>query len=226
MRVWVGSSDTDWRAAYTCGNVVRKHKAEVTDLSLHPLGDYFLTASRDKTWALHDLASGRVVRHVNSHEHGFGAMKFHPDGLLVASASEDKMVNVWDVKEQKIVASLPGHEAEVESLCFSENGYYLATASGDGVVKLWDLRKAKPLNFQSLAGDGPVNAVRFDATGQYLAVASNSVQVFNFATKSSLASTCDLKDHQGPVMGVCWGMHARSLSTVSMDRAMKIYQIK
>jgi len=225
-RIWTCSDDGDWRKPYTCSQQVRKHKAEVTDLSLHPLGDYFLTASRDKTWALHDLASGRVVRHVQSHEHGFTAMKFHPDGLLVASASEDKIVNVWDVKEQKIVATLPGHESEVETLCFSENGYYLATASGDGAVKLWDLRKAKPLNFQSLSGDGPVNAVRFDGTGQYLAVASNSLQVFNFATKSSLASTCDLKDHQGPVMGVCWGAHARSLASVSMDRAMKVYRIK
>jgi len=226
VRVWACSSDADWRASYTCAHQVRKHKAEVTDLSLHPLGDYFLTASRDKTWALHDLATGRVVRHVDSHEHGFGAMKFHPDGLLVASASEDKVVNVWDVKEQKIVATLPGHEADVETLCFSENGYYLATASKDGAVKLWDLRKAKPLNFQSLEGDGPVNAVRFDGTGQYLAVAANSVQVFNFATKSSLAATCELKDHQGPVMGLCWGQHARSLTSVSMDRAMKIYNIK
>jgi len=224
-RVWSGG-DADWRSPYTLAHTVRKHKGEITDLSLHPLGDYFLTASRDKTWALHDLTTGRVVRHVQTHEHGFGAMKFHPDGLLVASASDDKVVNVWDVKEQKIVAKMPGHEVEVETLCFSENGYYLATGSRDGAVKLWDLRKATPLNFQSLAGDGPVNAVRFDQTGQYLAVASNSVQVFNFATKSSLSSTCDLKDHTGPVMAVGWGMHARSLASVSMDRAMKVYKIK
>merc|ERR1712190_484500 len=150
--------------------------------------------------------------------------KFHPDGLILAGGCEDKTVNVWDVKEQKVVATLEGHEGEIETLSFSENGYYLATDSRDGAVKIWDLRK--PLNIQTLQVDGPVNCVRFDSTGQYLAVGANSLQVFNFETKSSLGQTCELKDHQGPVMGVCLGQHARSLASVSMDRTMKIFKIK
>lgn len=223
-RIWTCTDSSDWHGPYTCTHQVRSHTAEVTDLSLHPLGDYFSSCSSDKSWALHDLASGRVVRHVKDLVSGYGCMKFHPDGLILAGGCEDKVVNVWDIKEQKVVATLPGHEGEVETLSFSENGYYLATGSRDGAVKIWDLRK--PLNIQTLTVDGPVNAVRFDSTGQYLAVGSSSLQVFNFETKSSLAPTCELKDHQGAVMGVCLGMHARSLASVSMDRTLKIYRIK
>lgn len=223
-RVWSCADASDWQGQYTCVHTIRKHTAEVTDLSLHPLGDYFSTASRDKSWALHDLATGRVVRHVQDLAHGYGCMKFHPDGLILAGGSEDRAINVWDIKEQKVVASLPGHEGDVETLSFSENGYYLATGSRDGAVKIWDLRR--PVNIQTLSVEGPVNAVRFDSTGQYLAVGANDVHIFNFATKASLASTCELTDHQGAVMGVCFGQHARSLVSVSMDRTMKIYSIK
>merc|ERR1712217_821283 len=130
-----------------------------------------------------------------------------------------------DIKDQVTVATLQGHEADVTALSFSNNGYYLATASKDGSVKLWDLRK--PLNIQTLKiTDGPVNSVRFDSTGQYLAVGANTVQVYNFETKSSLAATTELTDHQGAVRGVCFGQHARSVASVSMDRTLKIHRIK
>lgn len=220
-RVWVASDQSDWRSRYDCAHMVRVHRAEVTGISLHPLGEYFSTCSRDKSWAIHDLSSGRVVRHVSGLDHGYGCLRFHPDGLILAGGSEDKTVNVWDVKEQKVVASLTGHVDQVETLSFSENGYYLATGSRDGAVKIWDLRK--PLNIQTLQVEGPVNSVRFDQTGQYLAVGANSLQVFNFETKTSLGATCEFGDHTAPVMGACFGQHARSLASVSMDRTLKLY---
>merc|ERR1712187_748753 len=198
---------------------------EVTDLSIHPLGDYFMTASMDKSWALHELATGRCVRHVQDLAAGFHCMKFHPDGLICAGGTEDKVVQVWDVKDQQTVA-LTGHEGEIEAVSFSENGYYLASASRDGTVKLWDLRK--PLNIQTLkiSDNGPVNSVRFDSTGQYLAVGAASVPVYNFETKSQLGATIELSDHEAAVMGVCLGTNARTLASVSMDRTLKFYKIK
>lgn len=224
-RVWACGDQADWRAPYTCAHVVRKHKAEVTELSVHPLGELFLTSSRDKSWALHDFSTGRCIRHTKDLATGYGCMKFHPDGLILAGGTEDKTVAVWDIKDQVTVATLSGHEGDVTALSFSENGYYLATASQDGTVKLWDLRK--PLNIQTLkVSDGPVTAVKFDSTGQYLAVGASTLQIYNFETKSSLGSTAELKDHTSGVMGVCWGQHAKSAASVSMDRTLRFYKVK
>jgi len=223
-RVWTCSDPSNWRGPYTCAHVVRKHQAEVTDLSIHPLGDYFTTSSRDKSWALHDLTTGRCVRHVQELSSGYGCLKFHPDGLLLAGGTEEKTVSVWHIKDQVTVATLSGHEGEIEALSFSENGYYLATASRDGKVKLWDLRK--PLNIQTLeVSDGPVGAVRFDSTGQYLAVGAGTIQVYNFETKTKMEPTVELKDHTAAVTGVVLGANARSLASVSMDRMLRIYKI-
>jgi len=134
-------------------------------------------------------------------------------------------VQVWDIKDQVTVATLSGHEGEITSISFSENGYYLASASQDGTVKLWDLRK--PLNIQTLQiSDGPVNSVRFDQTGQYLAVGASLVQVYNFETKTSVAMTTELKDHEASVMGICFGSHAKSLASVSMDQTLRLYKVK
>lgn len=221
-RVWTCTS-SNWTSPYTCAHTIRKHQAEVTDIAFHPLGDYFLTSSLDKSWGIHDLSSGRCIRHMKDLSSGYGCMDFHPDGLIMAGGTEEKTVVVWDIKEQVTVATLTGHEGSVEALSFSGNGYYLATASKDGTVKLWDLRK--PLNIQTLkVSDGPVHSVAFDTTGQYLAVGAKSVEVYNFATKSSLAETVSLKDHTADVLGVCWSQHARSLASVSMDRTLKIYK--
>jgi|EP00927_Polykrikos_kofoidii_P067037 pre-mRNA-processing factor 19 len=224
-RVWTCSDKTNWKAPYTCAHVVRRHKAEVVDLSVHPLGDFMLTASLDRSWALHDLATGRCVRHVTDQPSVYHCMKFHPDGLILAGGTEENTIAVWDVKEQAIGATLTGHEGPIETLAFSENGYYLASGSRDGAVKLWDLRK--PLNIQTLkVSDGPVNSVRFDSTGQYLIVGSSNVQIYNFETKSQLGSTVNLDDHTGAVMGVCFGSNARSVASVSMDRMLKLYKIE
>jgi pre-mRNA-processing factor 19 len=224
-RVWSCTDASNWKAPYTCAHVVRKHSAEVTDLSVHPLGDFFLTSSLDKSWALHDFATGRCIRHVQEQQSGYGCMNFHPDGLILAGGTVDKTVQVWDIKDQVTVATLTGHEGEVEALSFSENGYYLATASRDGTVKLWDLRK--PLNIQTLqVSDGPANYVRFDSTGQYLAVGGSTVQIYNFETKSSVGMTVELKDHEASVMGVCMGSHAKSVASVSMDRTLRLYKVK
>jgi len=225
-RVWTCSDHSDWRQPYTCAHVVRKHQAEVTELSVHPLGEFFLTSSLDKSWAIHDFATGRCVRHVKDFTSGYNCMKFHPDGLILAGGTQEKTIAVWDIKDQVIVATLAGHEGEVESLSFSENGYYLATASRDGTAKLWDLRK--PLNIQTIkVGEGSVNSVSFDSTGQYLAIGgSSTTDIYNFETKSSLAETISLKDASAAVMGVSWGANARTLASVSMDRMLRIYRTK
>jgi len=224
-RVWACTDPANWKAPYSCAHVVRKHSAEVTDLSIHPLGDFFLTCSLDKSWAIHDLSNGRCVRHVQEQESGYTCMKFHPDGLILAGGTVDKTVQVWDIKDQVIVATLSGHEGEIEAISFSENGYYLASASTDGTVKVWDLRK--PLCIQTLKiSDGPVKYVRFDQTGQYLAIGADTVQVYNFETKSSVTMTAEFKDHEASVTGVCWGSHAKSLASVSMDQTLRLYKAK
>jgi pre-mRNA-processing factor 19 len=225
-RVWVSSVDGQWDAQHKCTYVAKVHKAAVTGVSVHPVDDYFATGSLDKSWALHDLNMGRCLLHVNENTQcqGYNHVAFHPDGLILGAATTDGVAQIWDLKAQVVAAQLTGHEGEVTCLSFSENGYYLATSSKDCCVKLWDLRK--PINFQTITLDGKqaVNSVQFDLSGNYLALCTDKVEVCHFEGKTSVASTCTLTDHTGPVMGLSWGPLAGSLVTVGTDRMVKLYQ--
>ncbi|CAE8648793.1 unnamed protein product, partial [Polarella glacialis] len=88
VKIWTCSDTSNWMGPYSCAHTIRAHKAEVTDISLHPLGDYLLTSSMDKSWGLHDLTTGRCVRHVRDLGSAYTCMKFHPDGLILAGGTE------------------------------------------------------------------------------------------------------------------------------------------
>jgi pre-mRNA-processing factor 19 len=179
----------------------------------------------DKSWAIHDMNVGRCLLHVTENvPDKYNDVQFHPDGLILGAASADGVAQIWDLKSQVIAAQLSGHDGEVTALSFSENGYYLATASKDCSVKLWDLRK--PINFQTITLDGKqtVSAVSFDHSGQYLALCTDKVEVCHFEGKTSVASTCTLTDHTGTVMGLAWTPNATKLTSVGMDRVVKVYE--
>jgi pre-mRNA-processing factor 19 len=133
-------------------------------------------------------------------------------------------VKIWDLKEQTNVAQFPGHTGSVGAISFSENGYYLATGAEDGEVKIWDLRKLK--NFKTLAindGKHPLNALCFDPSGVYLAVAGKDVQVIHVKSWQIVAT---FEQHSMPVTGVRFGADAKSVITSSLDKTLRVYSLQ
>lgn len=59
-RLWSAGED----GAYKCAAVMKEHSAEVTAVTLHPLKDYFVTASLDKTWAFYDAQTATCLTQV------------------------------------------------------------------------------------------------------------------------------------------------------------------
>ena len=88
-------------------------------------------------------------------------------------------MQVFDVRKQQAVATLPEHTAAVNSLTFSENGYTAASGSDDGTAIVWDLRKLGKNNgcIKKIDVGSAVNAVSFDFSGTYLAIAADDVRV-------------------------------------------------
>lgn len=212
-RVWAGAGG-DFATACQ----VQCHTGDVTGLTLHPTGDYFVTSSADQSWGLHDIATGKTLAQKtdSSVKGGFSSTQFHPDGLILATGTSDARVMIWDVKAQKNAAKFEGHEQGVQSVAFSENGYYMA--SGDGkAVKIWDLRKLKTL--QTL--DAAAQSVSFDYTGAFLAAgAGKDVNVYHTKTWDVVAT---YKGHSGAVTGVAWAPNASYLTSTSMDRSLKFF---
>eukprot|EP00898_Chlorokybus_atmophyticus_P008651 jgi/Chlat1/8788/Chrsp90S08134 len=217
-RLWRAAEDG---ASYDCVHVLRDHKAEVTGASIHATGNYFVTASIDKTWCFYDVESAACLSQVTDPgmTGGFSCATFHPDGLILGTGTTESLVRIWDVKSQANVAKFEGHTGTVTSLSFSENGYYLATAAADG-VKLWDLRKLK--NFRNIQATS-VNVVEFDYSGLYLGVGGTDTRVYNVKQDWSVVKTFPDNSGTGKVTSVKFGPDAKFLAVASMDRNLRLF---
>ena len=245
-RIWAGldtciSASADgtgrvWRAdvgSYTSAGVLR-HPGGITDLAVLPTGiRYGLTSGVDGCLRLHDLETcvGIADGGANRDAHvSLQSVTMHPYGLMGGTGS-GPTVHLWDVRTMEVDASfaLDHDSGNVSSLHFNVDGKTLAVGTNFGIVQIWELRNlAKPLTVlqwgeskstQTLRK--PVSRVRFDESGQFLAVAADQVRVWGFKTVCPLAS---LATHMEAPTDVSWGVGANWLASCSAsDRHVRIF---
>eukprot|EP00992_Anisonema_acinus_P010376 TRINITY_DN6535_c0_g1_i1.p1 TRINITY_DN6535_c0_g1~~TRINITY_DN6535_c0_g1_i1.p1 ORF type:complete len:507 (+),score=130.28 TRINITY_DN6535_c0_g1_i1:45-1565(+) len=230
VRLWKKQDGGAYKTEY----LLRDHTGPVRGLTLNATNDYLVTAALDNHWNFYDIHSGACLTGVNATEgenpvkQGLTCAQFHPDGMILGTGTAEATVCIWDLKTLHNVASFEGHAGAISAVTFSENGFYLATSSTDGTVKMWDLRKL--VNFRTLtfedsnpANPTHVNAVAFDSSGSYLAVAADNVKCFSVKTWNELKV---LYNHTGAVADVAWGLDATWLCSASQDRHVKLYSAK
>lgn len=222
VKIWSSSGNGKYSESWS----FKDHDAEVTDVSIHPTGNYMISLSADSSWHFLDIARGQCLKKVTKDEQfKYTSCAFHPDGLILGTTTDTGTLKIWDIREQENVANLAGHTGSINSVSFSENGYLVASGSDDGNVKIWDLRKlqcTKTLN----VGSAPVSSVAFDSSGMFLAIggggdAGTDVQV-KVVKDWSQSATLEAQNTK-PVTGLCWSAFAKSLVTCSMDRTVKVY---
>jgi len=69
-----------------------------------PQGDFVVSASRDKTIKIWEVATGYCVKTLTGHREWVRMARVSPCGELIASCSNDQTVRVWHVatKETKV----------------------------------------------------------------------------------------------------------------------------
>ncbi|WP_306319854.1 MULTISPECIES: trypsin-like peptidase domain-containing protein [unclassified Streptomyces] len=93
---------------------------------------------------LWDPASGRRVKHVETHDtYAMCAVPFAGRTAL-ATAHADGLVQLWDARSGAAVGGIASHSGAVNALTVID-GRLLATASSDRTVRLWDLATLSPV---------------------------------------------------------------------------------
>lgn len=164
------------------------HKASVTDISLHVLGDYIISSSLDKSLNMYDIVNGtHLTSFGQSQQLCYTSVAFHPDGMFFAAGTQNGVVKIFDLKSKVNNFNFQGLSTAVNCISFSENGYYL-TAADNNTVKLFDLRKAATKNspdIQTITLDNQqIKSINFDYSSQYLGVASsNQINLYSCKSK-------------------------------------------
>ena len=221
VKVWTPTGATGAKSqAYALASTI--DAPEVTGIDVHPSEAFFGLASRAGTLSLRSLSDGSELLTLNPElGDAYESFAFHPDGQLAATGTTTGAIRIWDIKSgsnaSTIQTELPGR---ITSLHFSENGYYLAAASDQGKqAEVWDLRKLIAVGRIAVDEDGKtgVTALKFDPSLQFLAVATDAVNVYANKSWNHLVKVESIEK----LTGLAWDGSNGQIVVSSLDRTVR-----
>lgn len=95
-----------------------------------PAGQYFASASHDRTARVWSLERAQPLRIMAGHLSDVDCVRWHPNCNYIATGSSDKTVRLWDVQTGEAVRIFVGHKGPLTSLALSPSGRFLASGGG------------------------------------------------------------------------------------------------
>ncbi|KAG5647304.1 protein with putative role during mitosis [Asterophora parasitica] len=223
IKIW--DSQNEWKNTKTFPG----HDHSVSAVRFMPGDQFIVSASRDRTIRVFDIASTHLVRTISGHAEWVRCVVPSDDGRLLASGSKDHTVRIWDAQSGESKLELRDHEHDVEVVAFApitayaairelsgipntdrtkRPGLYLASGARDKTIKLWDTQSGQML--RNLPGhDNWVRALAFHPSGKYLLSASDdkTIRVWELSTGRCM-KTVDAHNHF--VTTLAWGRQPTS----------------
>jgi WD40 repeat protein len=198
------------------------HLAGVVRVNYNRDGSRLVTASKDGTARIWDVASGKQVALLKGHTDEVWSVDFSSDGSRIVTASDDKTARVWNAASGKQVALLKGHQGIVKDADFSPDGSRIVTASDDKTARIWDTALGKQVML--LQGhQGAVNSANFSPDGSHIVTASRdkSARVWDAVSGKG----ADLKGHHDSINRANFSPDGDRIVTASRDDTARIWDI-
>ncbi len=195
----------------------------VRSVAFSPEGRKVVTASRDGTARIWDLASGRQILSLNGHTDQVTAAAFSTDGRRVVTASDDNTARIWDPLTGRPILLLSGHTHRVWSAAFSPDGRRVLTASRDKTARIWDAATGREIVV--LAGHAaPVRSAAFSPDGRLVVTASDdkTARIWDARTGREIVR---LNGHASSLYAAMFSPDGRHVVTASSDRTARIWDV-
>jgi WD40 repeat protein len=140
------------------------HLAQVISVDYSPDGARAVSASRDQSAIIWDMATGAAVHVLQGHSDWLWDAKFSPDGRFVLTTSVDKTLILWDAATGEQVRTFSGHTAAVTAVDFAPDGQTALSAALDETLILWDVNSGEQLRV-FIGHTNVVRSVAFSKTG-------------------------------------------------------------
>ena len=207
------------------------HTSLINDIAMAPNGNFYATASSDKTIRIWSATDDYTTADISSYSLRFNetpvkAIDISCDSLLIATGADDKTVKIISVNDKKLQANLLGHSNWVKTVRFSRDALLVASGSDDKTLKLWDIYKKKLVHdFKSGEHKGAVNCVRFHPDNSCLATAcfDGKVRLFDVRSKQLVQS---YKEHDRPATCLSFHPSGNFLASTAYDNTIRIYDLR
>jgi WD40 repeat protein/tetratricopeptide (TPR) repeat protein len=162
-------------------NRLEGHTGAVTQVVFSPDGKLIASISEDKTAKVWRVEDGKLLQSLlGDQSKEITSVSFSNDGQKIAIGSYEEVI-VWTLDGQRL-NTLPT-QSNVTSISFSNDDKTLATSVGNDVI-FWNLVTSKQNN-NIYKGDAEITTVRYNPTGDMIAIADKFDKVRILKTKEN-----------------------------------------
>ncbi|MBE9208783.1 serine/threonine protein kinase [Nostoc sp. LEGE 06077] len=199
------------------------HVKSVRSVVFSPDSKSLISASRDNTIKVWDLATGKEIRTLKGHTNGVSSVVISPDGQTLVSASRDNTIKVWNFATGKEIRTLEGHTNGVSSVVISPDGQTLVSGSRDKSIKVWKLETGQLIrNLEGHTDSVSSVTISPDGTTFVSASADKTIKVWNLATGQLIRTQ---EGHSDGVSSVAISPDGQTLVSASADKTIKVWNL-
>jgi WD40 repeat protein len=142
VRVWERDSPAGslaGAAGFKLGQTIENHADWVFGVAFAPDGKHLMTASRDKTAKVWDLATKESVLTFPDHQNTVYSVAVKADAKVGYSVGEDNQLRTWNTQgEGKQIRATGGHAKPIFKVILHPKQPLLMTCSADNTVRIWN----------------------------------------------------------------------------------------
>ena len=115
------------------------HIHQYHGVAISPDGSKMVTANRDRTARLWDVASGQCLMVFQGHTDELRRAAFMNDGEHAVTTADDGTLRLWDCTTGACVIVLRGHKGKVTAVAVSPDDRHIVSGDDKGTVRVWSL---------------------------------------------------------------------------------------
>jgi WD40 repeat protein len=183
-----------------------------------------LLPTADRRWAVHDLATGRVLYSPFGRPGSSDTVSISPaTGLAITSSMREssQAVTVWSFVTGQEVARL-SYDTPLTAPAISLDGRWVAASARNNVAVVWNLATRERI--WVLAGHtGPIMSIAFSPDGHRLVTASrdSTAKVWDLASGVALTK---FTHHTSWLCFATFSPDGRLVATSSFDRSVRVWE--
>ena len=150
-------------------------------------------------------------------------LRWSPDGKAMATTTYKGTAQVWDVASASVTHDLDIQANKTLAVTWAPNGKRIAFAVDDGIA-IWDLKTVSEVA-RVVCGQGSINCVDWNSTGNYLA-AAGAQGLVHLYDPDSLEPIGSFADHTNGVSSIRFSPDGTLLASAGVDQIVRIWEVK